>query len=778
MKRPAKVAAGAVALVLAGACLAPFIAADQYGIRLQHALERALGRRVEIGNVHFKLLPLPALTVDSVTIHEDPAFGIEPEVYIQKDAGGMEVRPSVWSLLGGRFVIASITLDGASVNLTKSGPAQEWGRWNFSSFVNRSLMTNTPAIHVRGGRINFKFGDEKSVFYLNDTDLDITPPGSLGNGWKVAVSAEAARTDRQTLGLGSFTLKGRWFVNPERVDMDLAVDRNDLGQLTVLIRGQAGAVHGTVSSRLHLGGPINNIGIEGRLAVEDVHRWDLLPAKGEDWPLDVRGRLDLLGQELELESNSSTDVALPLSVHFRASDYLSQPHWAVALSWNRFPVGPLVELAHHMGAQFPPRLRLDGQIDGALEYSGRGSLQGEVALHSAAVTIPDSPPVRFEQARVLFGGGHIHLEPALVETADADRAHIEADYDWNQDALDLKIGTDAMKVTSLRAQVALAAVPWLEQMQSGQWGGELDYHHDAKTSGWHGSLDVVDARLALPGLADPLVLTSAHAAIDGAHIVLDRIAAKAGKVAFTGEYRYEPGDTRPHHVRVHAVELDAADLESELMPTLHRTPGLIGRALGRVPLPEWLAGREADANVQIDDFAVAGAHFSGVKGRVVWDGSRVEVDNVQAKLDRAALNGKLAVLLRGSRPVYRFTGKVKGMPWQSGKVDADGTVETSGLGLQLLANLTSEGTFSGSAVDFGTSSTWRVFSGNYSFRWSPAAPRLRLTGLNLRGGDESYTGSGSTQEDGRMMLVLTDGSKEMRISGPWAKLRLEDVAAR
>ena len=37
-------------------------------------------------------------------------------------------------------------------------------------------MSAAPAIHVRNSRINFKFGDTKSVFYLTDTDLDISPP--------------------------------------------------------------------------------------------------------------------------------------------------------------------------------------------------------------------------------------------------------------------------------------------------------------------------------------------------------------------------------------------------------------------------------------------------------------------------------------------------------------------------------------------------------------------------------------------------------------------------
>src|ERR1035441_1242776 len=104
----------------------------------------------------------------------------------------------------------------------------------------------------------------KSFFYLTEADFDLSPPGSLGGGWSVSCSAKPARTDRPAQGLGSFTLKGRWFVSPERVDRDLVLGRAGLDEITALWRGQSGAVHGTVSSRLHLGGPINNIGITDR----------------------------------------------------------------------------------------------------------------------------------------------------------------------------------------------------------------------------------------------------------------------------------------------------------------------------------------------------------------------------------------------------------------------------------------------------------------------------------------------------------------------------------
>ena len=762
----------AVALFLIAGLIAPYLAADQYGKRLQASLERALGRRVQIGEVRYNLFTGPGFSLTDVTIYEDPSIGAEPIAYIQGPGNSLQVVPSLWALLRHHFEIASIRLDGASINLSKSGAASEPGRWNFAAFVNRSVMHEVPAIHVRNSRINFKFGDTKSVFYLMDTDLDITPPGSLGGGWKVSCDAMAARADRPAQGLGAFTLKGKWYVAPERVDLNLRLDDAALGDLTALIQGHAGGIHGTITSDLHLAGPIDGIGILGRLTIEDVHRWDLLPPKGAGWPLDIRGRLNLTAQQLEMQATSSV---VPVTVYFRASDYLAQPRWAVTANWNRFPAAPVLELARHMGAQLPPKLQLSGAIDGAIGYSGQGNFQGQLALHDTAVTIPDSPPVRFDQAYVTFDHGHVRLSPALAHTSEQDEARVEADYNLDQDTLDLAISTDSMNVESLRAQVALAAVPWLEQVTSGQWSGTLHYHRDADTAGWNGAMDVSDARISIPNLADPLEIAAARVRIDGPLVSLDRLEAQAGKVAFTGDYRYDPDALRPHRLRLRASQLNAADLESELAPVLRRNPGLLARAFGRTRLPGYMRQLNLEGSLQIDDLQLADSHLANVRARLLWDVTRIDLIALQAQLEGAQVTGALAVNLRGRSPGYKFTGKLSGLPWQSGKLDAEGTLETSGTGLQLLANLKSEGNFNGTALDFGTLAPWRSASGSYALSWMQSAPRLRLTDLRLHTEDEVYTGRGATQDDGRLLILLTNGAREMRMTGSLASVKVDDA---
>jgi hypothetical protein len=745
---------------------APYVNANPYADRLRGSLSRALGRQVEFRSaVKFSLFKGPGFSVEDVVIHEDPAIGAEPIAYMDS----IDIRPSIWSLLGGRFVVDSIGLEGAHINLTKS----DSGNWNFLSFVSRSVMSAAPAIHVRDSRINFKFGDTKSVFYLMDTDLDISPPGPGGSGWKVFLTGKPARTDRSAQGLGLFTLKGRWFVAPERVDLDLQLDHCGIGEISVLLQGQRGIVHGTISSRLHLGGPIANIGILGRVEIADVHRWDLMPVQGQGWPFDVHGSLNLVRQSIELDSNSARNAPLPLSIHFQASDYLTQPRWKIETAWHDFSIAPLLELARHLGAQFPPKLDLAGVLNGAVGFSN-GNLEGQVAVRDGSITIPDSPAMRFDQAAIVFDSGHIRLSPTPVHTTDQDEAQVEADYAMGDNTLDLSISTDDMKVESLRAQVALAAVPWLEQVHSGRWSGELHYHYGVDLSGWTGRLAITNAEIPVDGLADPLQLTSANAQIEGARVVLDHIQAQVGTNSFVGSYAYEPGVLRPHRVRLRAARLDGAALEAEWIPTLRRNPGLLARALGRSNLPDWLKQRAVDGAIQVDDLAIGGAHLQNVRAHVLWDVTRVQFEDLQATLDKAVISGAMAVNLSGTRPSYRLDARVKGLSWQAGKWDGEGMLETSGTGLQLATNLTAEGTFSGRGFDFG-GLTGREVSGSYSLAWGLTAPRLQLTAINLRGDDETYTGRGATEADGRLVVVLTDGVKEVRVSGPWDRLRVEEA---
>ena len=95
-----------LALVIALGVAAPFLEADRFRPAIERALERGLGRKVEVGHVHFKLLTGPGFSLDDVRIGEDPRAGIEPFAYVRTLSG--EVR--LLSLFARRLEFSSLRL--------------------------------------------------------------------------------------------------------------------------------------------------------------------------------------------------------------------------------------------------------------------------------------------------------------------------------------------------------------------------------------------------------------------------------------------------------------------------------------------------------------------------------------------------------------------------------------------------------------------------------------------------------------------------------------------
>ena len=131
------------------------------------------------------------------------------------------------------------------------------------------------------------------------------------------------------------------------------------------------------------------------------------------------------------------------------------------------------------------------------------------------------------------------------------------------------------------------------------------------------------------------------------------------------------------------------------------------------------------------------------------------LDGIQATSDRAAVSGRLGVNLRSVLPSYRLAARLKGLDYLAGKLDAEGVVESFGSGTQLLTNLTSEGTFAGAGWDLGAPEPYRGVEGAFHLTWAPSGPRVHLTEVSLRDAEDTYTGNGATEENGHVIVLLT-----------------------
>ena len=762
----------ALGLLVAGVVIPPLVNADRFASGIRSSLERELGRKVEVGRVRIHLLPTPAFFVDDVVIHENPAWGVEPAAYVTTLAG----HPMLSSLWTGRLEFASLELDEPSINLVRvEGPGGAT-RWNFEPLLAGAASLRLPDIRIEDARINFKTGGVKSVFYFMNTRASVTPPSGAEGAWRIQIEGEPARTDRPARGFGRLQGSGRWRQRGD-LDMNFQLEKSAIVDMVTLVYGQDAGVHGLCSSRLRLSGKPEDLKITGRVQLEDIHRWDMLPPHGDGWMLNLDGRLDLTGQSLELRAAPRTREAAPFTMRFRSTGYLSNPRWGVVLNCARIPLAPLVEVARHMGVAIPATLTADGEMEGALGYSPDAGLEGRMALFGTTTAIPGAPPVSFDDALVVFDGPRIELLPTTARSA-SDEARIRAAYYWNTRLFDIALASDQMQLASPGARAALADVPLLNQVQSGWWHGTLRCQHlpDGPAI-WTGRVGLEDAVLPLPGFAGPLRLNSAGVRLRGSRLRVDGIDAELGSVAFQGDYLFDPGLPRPHRFNLFVPELAADEAEDVLAPVLVRSRGFLARTLGlgAAALPDWLRGRHAEGRIHIDEFTAGDLGAEQLRSEVVWDGAAVELRNLAARFLGGMLEGSASVDLKGSVPVYNLQYRFDNVGWRGGRIGSEGEAVTSGAGIDTLLRLEAEGSLTGTGLLLEPGTAVDEISGEYHMKWGSGAPIFDFSGLELSVGDVRYTGKGASREDGTLLIQLSDGTRQLLVSGSLAQMKVDRI---
>src|SRR5579872_1980782 len=347
--------------VLKNGALAPFLSADRLRPRIQAALEAALNRPVQIGAVHLTLFTGPGFTVERVVIGDAPAAGVEPFAYVES----MRARVRLTSLLTGKLAFSSLHLDAPSVNLVRM-PS---GGWNVQPWLDRpptakSAPPTVPDIQISGGRLNFKSGDTKSVFYISEADMDVYPneQGEL----VIRFSGVPARTDRGSQTFGQISARGLLRAGAhgaERLSMGVRLERTSLSEIVQLFDARDLGVHGFTIAEAQLAGPLNKIDVTASLNINDIHRWDLMPSHGEGWTMHYRGVLDLNAHRLELETFANEGQPQPVSIQLGIADYLANANWDASIRFHDLPAASLVETARHMGAPLAAGVQVDGRSE-------------------------------------------------------------------------------------------------------------------------------------------------------------------------------------------------------------------------------------------------------------------------------------------------------------------------------------------------------------------------------------------------------------------------------
>jgi hypothetical protein len=375
--------------------------------RIADSLSLALGRPVEIGAVHIRLLPRPGFDLENLVVHEDPAFGAEPMLRAQEVTAIVRLT----SLARGRLEIARLDLSEPSLNLSR----RDDGRWSLETLVERAahaplaptakskaeVRPAFPYIEAISGRINFKTGAEKKPYALINADFALWQESE--NVWGMRLKAEPLRVDLGLSDTGLLRIDGKWQRSAILRDTPLKFHLNwegaQLGQLTKLIFGNDKGWRGATRVDETIEGTPAALRVAVDASIQDFHRYDI----SDGMPLGFAAHCDAQYSSVnrmlrEILCSGPVgdggfmlhgDIGLPGT---QAAD--------LTLNLDDIPASALAELARRAKRNLPEDMVATGSLRGRFtlrrqgtaysgtDFSGRGEINGlRIASASGQVEV-------------------------------------------------------------------------------------------------------------------------------------------------------------------------------------------------------------------------------------------------------------------------------------------------------------------------------------------------------------------------------------------------------
>jgi hypothetical protein len=135
---------------------------------------------------------------------------------------------------------------------------------------------------------------------------------------------------------------------------------------------------------------------------------------------------------------------------------------------------------------------------------------------------------------------------------------------------------------------------------------------------------------------------------------------------------------------------------------------------------------------------------------------------LSGSLSGGSIAGDLEADLIDGAPHYRFDGKFNDVPYKGGKLDFDGEFDAAGEGLELLDSMHAEGHLRARSIAFSPDAEFSLASACFELQGT----HWKLGSVEVTQGGETYFGSGASQPDGRLVLDLVKGARQVRFSGP------------
>jgi len=647
--------------------------------RIIFSMSSALGRPVDIGKVHLRLLPWPGFDLQNLVVYDDPAFGAEPMLRASEVTAALRLT----SLLRGRLEIARLDLTEPSLNLVHA----DTGRWNLEALLERTAHTplaptgkaksearpGFPYIEASSARINFKSGPEKKPYALTNADFSLWQDSE--NIWGVRLKAQPFRTDLNLNDMGLLRLSGTWqradAVRDAPLHLSLEWSRAQLGQFTKFFTTKDQGWRGDILLDVTLTGTPTELQITSNASIDDFRRYDIASGR----PLRLAAHCDGEYSSLDhafhgLQCDAPVGSGL---ITLQGTVGLPGSHnSALLLTAENVPASSAVVLAQRVKNNLPDDLIAGGTIRANLRidempgtasrvrFTGRGQIANiylaSVANKSEieAETVPfllmagDSggPAARrqeIRQATRLPEGPHLEFGPFPVTVGRAAPATVRG---WlNRSGYNISLAGEAEIAKALRV-ARMVGLPALQSAATdgtaqvdlqiaGSWAGP----GNGTASGFSppqvtGTAELRNVRIAFRGVGGPIEILSADTQLLPEEVRIAKLNAIAAGTSWTGSLTMPRGCGNPSACRVHfllaANQIALAELNDWVNPSPEERPWYRVLEPNAKTGPSFLANVRASGTLTADRLQVQSLEATGVSAKVNLDSGKLQITELTA----------------------------------------------------------------------------------------------------------------------------------------------------
>lgn len=643
--------------------------------RVIASISSALGRSVDIGSVHLRLLPQPGFDLANLVVYDDPAFGAEPMLR----AGDVMAALRLTSLVRGRMEISRLELTEPSLNLVRG----EGGRWNLEALLERTAQMplaptakakseprpGFPYIEASSARINFKSGPEKKPYALTNADFSLWQDSE--NTWGVRLKAQPVRSDLSLNDMGILRVDGTWqraaALRDTPLQFSVQWDRAQAGQITKFFTGNDQGWRGGMLLEVKLSGTPAKLGISNDVSIQDFRRYDITSGEA----LRLAAHCDAQYSSIDRMFRDVMCSAPVGSGSITLKGELGVPgshRYGIAVIAEKVPATAAAALVERIKKNLPEDLLANGSIHGSvtvdeapkspLQVRGEGEISdfhlssaaGKTELAARAVPFAFTSGEEGNERKTRRGGTamrfpagpHFEIGPFPVAIG---RTPAPVARGWmNRSGYVIAIAGDAevgkaLKVSRMLGLPVLNATAegtaQIDLKIAGAWPGWGDgTHADFPAPQVTGTVKLKNVRVSVRGTDGPVEIASADMQLGSDEVRVEKIKASAAGATWTGSVHMPRGCGVPGACEVRfdlgADRIALGELAGWASPRPREQPWYRVLDTSAAPAPSSLPSLRASGRLTADRLEVHTMTVNHVSAAVSLDRGKVDISELNA----------------------------------------------------------------------------------------------------------------------------------------------------